>query len=63
MLLSSITLIYIKVQLDYDEIEEGYEFTYLPWCSGDYRITIKYGGDYHIAGSPFLARIEGLLND
>ena len=45
-----------KVQLYSQEHEEGYEFIYVPTVSGEYQITIKYGGNYHIAGSPFVVR-------
>jgi len=49
-----------KVQLNCSEVEEGYEFSYLPTAPGDYVITIKYGGNFHIVGSPFRAHITGL---
>ena len=48
-----------KVQLNCKEVEEGYEFIYTPVAPGDYFITIKYGGNVHVPGSPFRARIEG----
>uniref|UniRef100_A0A3Q3F4F7 Calponin-homology (CH) domain-containing protein n=1 Tax=Labrus bergylta TaxID=56723 RepID=A0A3Q3F4F7_9LABR len=33
--------------------------TYTPMAPGNYLISIKYGGPYHISGSPFKARITG----
>ena len=50
-----------KVQLNCEEVANGYEFTYLPSVPGDYLITIKYAGNVHVPGSPFKARIEGKL--
>ena len=34
-------------------------FSYTPTAPGAYLIAVKYGGNYHIAGSPFKARIAG----
>ncbi|PAA46441.1 hypothetical protein BOX15_Mlig032423g1, partial [Macrostomum lignano] len=48
-----------KVQLNCHERENGYEFTYLPSAPGEYVITIKYGGNFHIVGSPFTAHVTG----
>lgn len=48
-----------KVKLDCREVEEGYEFSYTPTSAGDYLISIKYGGNNHIPGSPFRAQIVG----
>jgi len=48
-----------KVELQCKEVEEGYEFSYTPLSPGDYLITIKYGGNTHVPGSPFKAHIEG----
>lgn len=48
-----------KVKLDCREVEEGYEFSYTPASAGDYLISIKYGGNNHIPGSPFRAQIVG----
>ena len=48
-----------KVQLSCREVEEGYEFTYMPMAPGDYLITIKYAGISHVPGSPFKAHITG----
>nr|XP_032651019.1 filamin-A-like isoform X2 [Chelonoidis abingdonii] len=48
-----------KVQMDCQECAEGYKVTYTPLVPGSYLISIKYGGPYHIAGSPFKAKITG----
>jgi len=48
-----------KVQLECNEVSEGYQFTYSPTAPGDYLIIIKYAGDAHIPGSPFKARVTG----
>ncbi|XP_039366537.1 filamin-A isoform X1 [Mauremys reevesii] len=48
-----------KVQMDCQECAEGYKVTYTPMVPGSYLISIKYGGPYHIAGSPFKAKITG----
>ncbi|XP_074644607.1 filamin-A-like isoform X5 [Tubulanus polymorphus] len=48
-----------KVALQCKEVEDGYEFSYVPSAPGDYLITIKYGGNFHIVGSPFKAHITG----
>lgn len=50
-----------KVQLQCVEVAEGYQFTYTPTAPGDYLIIIKYGGDAHIPGSPFKAKITGTI--
>lgn len=50
-----------KAKLEAREIDDGYEFTYNPSAPGDYFITIKYGGNHHIAGSPFKAKCTGIL--
>ncbi|KAG6920550.1 filamin, alpha, partial [Chelydra serpentina] len=49
-----------KVQMDCQECAEGYQVTYTPMVPGSYLISIKYGGPYHIAGSPFKAKITGV---
>ncbi|XP_058873200.1 filamin-A-like [Acipenser ruthenus] len=48
-----------KVKLDCQECAEGYRVTYTPMAPGSYLISIKYGGPYHIVGSPFKAKITG----
>uniref|UniRef100_A0A0V0J843 Calponin-homology (CH) domain-containing protein n=1 Tax=Schistocephalus solidus TaxID=70667 RepID=A0A0V0J843_SCHSO len=48
-----------KVQVTCEECEDGYEFAYLPTVPGEYKITIKYGGNFDIYGSPFYAKITG----
>lgn len=47
-----------KVQLNCQENESGYNFTYVPNVPGDYTISIKYGGNNHIIGSPFFVRVS-----
>ncbi|KAL5112591.1 Filamin-A [Taenia crassiceps] len=48
-----------KVQITCEERPDGYEFSYIPILPGDYKISIKYGGNFDIFGSPFTARITG----
>uniref|UniRef100_A0A668AS08 Filamin A n=1 Tax=Myripristis murdjan TaxID=586833 RepID=A0A668AS08_9TELE len=48
-----------KVKMDCVECTEGYRVTYTPMAPGNYLISIKYGGPYHIVGSPFKAKITG----
>ncbi|XP_071377375.1 filamin-A isoform X1 [Centroberyx affinis] len=48
-----------KVKMDCVECSEGYRVTYTPMAPGNYLISIKYGGPYHIVGSPFKAKITG----
>lgn len=48
-----------KVKMDCVECPEGYKVTYSPMAPGNYLISIKYGGPYHIVGSPFKAKITG----
>lgn len=48
-----------KVQLTCSECDEGYDFSYVPTAPGDYLITIKFGGNFHIVGSPFRAHVTG----
>ncbi|XP_015283028.1 PREDICTED: filamin-B-like [Gekko japonicus] len=48
-----------KVKMDCLECPEGYKVIYTPMAPGSYLISIKYGGPYHIAGSPFKAKITG----
>ncbi|XP_037130542.1 filamin-A isoform X2 [Syngnathus acus] len=48
-----------KVKMDCVECPEGYKVTYTPMAPGSYLISIKYGGPYHIVGSPFKAKITG----
>ncbi|XP_062316362.1 filamin-A isoform X1 [Osmerus eperlanus] len=48
-----------KVKMDCVECPEGYRITYTPMAPGSYLISIKYGGSYHIVGSPFKAKITG----
>ncbi|CAJ0927524.1 unnamed protein product [Ranitomeya imitator] len=46
-----------KVKMDCQECAEGYKVTYTPMAPGSYLISIKYGGPYHIVGSPFKAKV------
>ncbi|MEE6526312.1 hypothetical protein FKM82_026896 [Ascaphus truei] len=48
-----------KVKMECQECAEGYKVTYTPMAPGSYLISIKYGGPYHIVGSPFKAKITG----
>ncbi|XP_040261119.1 filamin-A isoform X1 [Bufo bufo] len=48
-----------KVKMDCQECAEGYKVTYTPMAPGSYLISIKYGGPYHIVGSPFKAKVTG----
>ncbi|KAK7930469.1 hypothetical protein WMY93_006864 [Mugilogobius chulae] len=50
-----------KVKMDCVECSEGYRVTYTPMAPGNYLISIKYGGPYHIVGSPFKAKITGFI--
>lgn len=47
-----------KVAIQCSEIEEGYEFAYVPMAPGDYLITIKYCS-VTIAGCPTKAKVTG----
>lgn len=49
-----------KVKMDCQEYPEGYKVNYTPMAPGNYLISIKYGGPYHIVGSPFKAKITGM---
>ena len=51
-----------KVKMDCQECGEGYKVTYTPMAPGSYLIAIKYGGQQHIVGSPFKARVTGALD-
>uniref|UniRef100_W5NEM8 Filamin A n=1 Tax=Lepisosteus oculatus TaxID=7918 RepID=W5NEM8_LEPOC len=46
-----------KVKMDCQECPEGYKVIYTPMAPGNYLISIKYGGPYHIVGSPYKAKI------
>ncbi|XP_043936269.1 filamin-A isoform X2 [Protopterus annectens] len=48
-----------KVKMDCQECAEGYKVTYTPMVPGNYLISVKYGGPYHVVGSPFKAKITG----
>ncbi|XP_055876740.1 filamin-A-like isoform X2 [Biomphalaria glabrata] len=47
-----------KSALSCKELDEGYEFSYTPFCPGNYLITVKYG-NIPIAGSPYQAVVTG----
>ena len=47
-----------KVAISCREVDEGYEFSYTPFASGKYLMTIKYG-NIPIAGSPYQSDITG----
>ena len=48
-----------KVHLDCVEAQSGYQFTYRPTVAGPYSVSIKYAGDQHVPGSPFLVNVQG----
>merc|ERR550532_2043332 len=41
-----------KVDMDCNEVNQGYEVSYTPSVPGDYYVTVKYNGE-NVAGSPF----------
>lgn len=43
------------------EVDEGYEFAYVPASPGEYAIAVRYG-NFHIVGSPFTAFISGVCS-
>lgn len=47
-----------KVQMTCEERPDGYEFSYVPTLPGDYKISIKYGGNFDIYGSPFIVGLN-----
>ncbi|CAH8563949.1 unnamed protein product [Schistosoma margrebowiei] len=48
-----------KATVTSQEHDEGYAFFYTPTVPGIYEITIKYGGNFHISGSPFRVEVTG----
>ncbi|CAH8512558.1 unnamed protein product [Schistosoma turkestanicum] len=48
-----------KATVTSQEQDEGYAFFYTPTVPGIYEITIKYGGNFHISGSPFRVEVTG----
>lgn len=48
-----------KVQMECLEVAGGYKVLYTPMAPGSYIVAVKYGGPYHIAGSPFVAKVTG----
>lgn len=47
-----------KVAITCVEVDDGYEFTYVPMAAGEYMITIKYS-NVTIAGCPSVAEVTG----
>lgn len=52
-----------KVKLECLECPEGFRVHYTPMAPGNYLISIKYGGPNHIPGSPFKAKVTGMVQD
>jgi len=52
-----------KVHLECDEIKSvnQYQFTYRPSAAGLYTVSVKFAGDTHIPGSPFLVNVKGTV--
>uniref|UniRef100_H3CM53 Filamin B n=1 Tax=Tetraodon nigroviridis TaxID=99883 RepID=H3CM53_TETNG len=48
-----------KVKMECQEVPEGYKVHYTPMAPGNYLISVKYGGPYHVSGSPFKAKVTG----
>ena len=49
-----------KVHLDCVEVAPShYQFIYRPTFPGPYTVSIKYAGDQHVPGSPFLVNVQG----
>merc|ERR1711892_99398 len=47
-----------KVDMDCNEVEKGYEVSYMPLVPGDYFVTVKYNG-LNVDGSPFKVTATG----
>jgi len=47
-----------KVDMDCEEVENGYQVSYVPVMSGDYLVTVKYNGG-NVEGSPFKVQVTG----
>eukprot|EP00092_Neocalanus_flemingeri_P025254 GFUD01027386.1.p1 GENE.GFUD01027386.1~~GFUD01027386.1.p1 ORF type:complete len:4003 (+),score=946.67 GFUD01027386.1:1015-12009(+) len=47
-----------KVDMDCNEVEKGYEVSYMPLVPGDYFVTVKYNGK-NVDGSPFKVTATG----
>ena len=52
-----------KVNMNCHETEDGYEFTYIATEPGNYLISITFGGNFHIVGSPFTVRSYQFLRE
>jgi filamin len=48
-----------RVTMDCAEVDDGYHVKYVPHVPGEYIITVKYAGPYHVNGSPFKAIVVG----
>lgn len=48
-----------KVPITYSEDDNGYEFSYTAKSPGDYLISVKFGGNFHICGSPYKVQAHG----
>lgn len=48
-----------KVKMECHEVPEGYKVQYTPMAPGNYLISVKYGGPYHVGASPFKAKVTG----
>ena len=51
-----------KVHLDCEQVQCGYQFRFRPLAAGVYVVTVKYAGDSHIPGSPFLVNVTGVMS-
>jgi filamin len=47
-----------KVDLSCNEVDDGYEVSYMPMCPGKYYVTVKYNGK-NVRGSPFSVMVGG----
>ena len=45
--------------MECQELPEGYKVHYTPMAPGNYLISVKYGGPFHVSGSPFKAKVAG----
>ena len=47
-----------KVRLAHRDTAEGYEFTYIVTAEGEYHVSIMFGAEIHIPGSPFRPKLS-----
>ena len=47
-----------KVDLSCNEVDDGYEVSYMPMAPGKYYVTVKYNGK-NVRGSPFSVMVGG----